>query len=199
MKASFIASLFAFAAATAVAQYTTQSAPFYLIVLSQNATLNGTALDACHEGAAIEGLCRGGSIAPSTASTTLFQFNTSSSSNTTVDQAGYLSWELRGGNFNLSEPMGLAFNPVSNVAVPLFTPGNEDSTLVSFDKNDLMNIGGYLDDRVVPPTQMTQQYYRWYICTTYYGYTYETLAWVLGQYPPENPSCQKVHVKRVFA
>jgi hypothetical protein len=85
------------------------------------------------------------------------------------------------------------------VAIPLFSPSVEYSTPVGFDENGLMNIQNYLDDRVVPPTQSTKAYYRWYICTTYYGYTYQTLAWVLGQYPPENPSCQKVEVKRVFA
>jgi len=69
--------------------------------------------------AAIEGLCRGGSIAVSTAACTQFQFNTSypSTINATIGEPGYLTWMLSGSNFNLSEPMGLSINPVSNVAL----------------------------------------------------------------------------------
>lgn len=37
-----------------------------------------------------------------------------------------------------------------------------------------------------------------YICTTYAGYLYQTLAWTLGNAPPENPTCQKVDVQRLF-
>jgi len=50
-----------------------------------------------------------------------------------------------------------------------------------------MNIQGYLDDTVTPPTDTTSTaYYRWYVCNTNYeGYSYETLSWVVGKYPPE--------------
>jgi hypothetical protein len=42
--------------------------------------------------------------------------------------------------------------------------------------------------------------YRWYVCTTLVtSYTYSTLAWVLGSHSPQNPSCVKVDVVRVFA
>ena len=125
MRISIFASLIALAASTATAQYTNQSAPFNLILLSQNDTLNGSALGACHEGAAIEGLCVSG---PPTADAgySQFQFNTSSTPfnyNATIGETGYLTYELRGGNFNVSEPMGLTYNPASNVAVPEFNPG----------------------------------------------------------------------------
>jgi len=49
--------IFAFAASQAVAQSTVQSKPFNLVLSSSNKTLNGALLGACHEGAAIEGLC----------------------------------------------------------------------------------------------------------------------------------------------
>ncbi len=49
--------IFAFAASRAVAQFTSQSKPFNLVLSSSNKTLNGGLLGACHEGAAIEGLC----------------------------------------------------------------------------------------------------------------------------------------------
>lgn len=37
-----------------------------------------------------------------------------------------------------------------------------------------------------------------YICDTYYGYRYTTLAWVLGNAPPQNPTCCAVDVVRQF-
>lgn len=56
----FIVLTFAFATSEVTAQYTNQSAPFNLVLLSANSTINGSLLSACHEGAAIEGLCLGG-------------------------------------------------------------------------------------------------------------------------------------------
>jgi hypothetical protein len=63
-----------------------------------------------------------------------------------------------------------------------------------------MQIHSFVDDTVYPPKAgQAKAYYRWYMCTTYYGsYTYETLNWVLGSFPPQNPSCQKVDVKREY-
>jgi hypothetical protein len=60
MRAFITSIVLAFAACTVVAQYTNQSATFNLVLCSSNSTLNGSLLGACHEGAAIEGLCLGG-------------------------------------------------------------------------------------------------------------------------------------------
>jgi hypothetical protein len=54
---SSVSFVLAFVTSQAVAQYTNQSAPFNLVLSSSNTTLNGALLGACHEGAAIEGLC----------------------------------------------------------------------------------------------------------------------------------------------
>lgn len=201
MKASIITSVLALATSTVSGQYLNQSAPFQLVVLSGNSTINGSTLTPCHEGAAIEGLCLGGQL--SSSPTWLYNLNSSSyassPANTTIGVPGYLTYELEGGNFNVSEPMTLSYNPTSNVAVPLFSPESY-GTLVAFDDSAKMNIQGYLDDRVYPPTAdgTSGAYYRWYSCTTYAGYTYTTLAWALGEYAPENPTCQKVDVQRVY-
>jgi hypothetical protein len=48
-----------FLACTALAQYNVTSKPFHLRTLSHDEKYNGTYLYACHEGAAIEGLCIG--------------------------------------------------------------------------------------------------------------------------------------------
>ncbi|KAL3418556.1 hypothetical protein PVAG01_10272 [Phlyctema vagabunda] len=207
MKTSMIASFLALAASTPVlAQYTNQSAPFQLILVSENKTIDGTALSACHAGAAIEALCVGskaGYGVPVPSSSTTFTFNTSTSTgstvNETIGETGYVTWELRGGNFNLSSPLGLTYNPSSNVALPLLEPGY-GNTLMAFDSEGLLNIQSYIDDRLPPPyTGEQTAYYRWFVCKTYYtGYQYTTLAWTLGDGEPQNPTCSKVDVKRVF-
>ncbi len=64
-----------------------------------------------------------------------------------------------------------------------------------------MYIKAYVDDTVTPPKSLSPpaKLYRWYMCETYYSaYTYQTLSWVAGKYPPENPSCKKIQVLRQF-
>lgn len=97
--------------------------------------------------------------------------------------------------------MYLSTDPTSNVAMPMFLPG-EDQTYVGFGARDRMYIESYIDDTVTPPKVLSTptKYYRWYVCeTNYSGYQYTTLAWVLGNAKPENPSCEKIIVVRVFA
>jgi len=203
MRTSFLAAAAALFSAGAVsAQYTNQSLPFSLVLLSDNSTYNGTVLTACHEGAAIEGLCVGSAYDPPEPYYAQYAFNVSSypyTGNKTIGETGYLTWELQASNINVSEPLNFQYNTLSNVAVPLFYPSDQNSIPVAFDENDLLNIQGYLDDTTVPATENTVALYRWYVCTTNAGYTYTTLAWALGKYPPENPTCVKVDVKRVFA
>jgi len=201
MRLSAISASFLALASQATAQYLNQSDPFTLVLLSDTESLNGTTLYPCHEGAAIEALCLGPSITQTNASFAVYHFNTSiydTTPNTTIGQNGIISWELQGGNFNLSSPLGLSFSATSNVAIPLFTPGTTDQTAVAFDKDGLLNIQGYLDDTVVPVGFGTQAYYRWVVCDTYYGYAYTTLGWVVGEDDAQNPSCVDVDVTRVF-
>lgn len=57
------------------AQQQVQSKPFYL-VLDYAGKYNGSALVACHEGAAIEGLCVGGKPGADASAASTYQFNT---------------------------------------------------------------------------------------------------------------------------
>jgi hypothetical protein len=97
------------------------------------------------------------------------------------------------------EPMSFYVDPSTNVAMPMFQPGY-DQQQVMFDEKSQMGIYSYLDDTVTPPTyQNVTVLKNWYVCQTYYtGYTYETLAWALGNESakPQNPSCVKVEVQR---
>jgi hypothetical protein len=181
------------------AQFLNQSAPFALILTSDNDTINGSALIACHEGAAFEGLCIGAAVAG--APTTVYTFNFSSSEpvDPTIGVVGLLTYELEGGNFNVSSPMQLVYNPASNVAVPMLTP-SYSGLEVAFDADNKLAIAQYIDDTEAPSPNPynAQLLYRWYVCTTYDGYTYTTLAWALGKFAPQNPTCEKVDVVRVF-
>lgn len=202
MRTSIIASFLAFAASQVTAQYySNQSAPFNLVLLSSDSTLNGSLLYACHEGAATEGLC--------TASSSKFTLNSYSLNfnfNTTVEPwnspgiglLGILTWELQASGINVSSPMDLRYSSETNVAVPLFQPSYQYIN-IGFDKDNKLFIPSYLDDSVSPPKSDAKREYRWFVCTTRVGYTYETLAWVSGRHThPQNPTCQKVEVKRVF-
>jgi hypothetical protein len=192
--------------ASVSAQYDNQSAPFNLVVISDDSSVDGDTLAACHTGAAIESLCLSNSNStskPSPIDAALFQFNTSDSvitPNETLGKSGWLTYELRGSNFNVSEAMGLYTDYSTNVGLPLFSPGSADAMNVAFDSDDLLNVQNYVDDTQDPPVAGNYTaYYRWYSCNTYYsGYQYVTLTWVLGEAEPQNPTCVKIDVKRVF-
>lgn len=183
MKATVLAVIGAIAS-MATAQdpfYNVTSKPFHLVVKSAtNKTLDGRTLFACHEGAAIEGLCLSSDKKLSTAN--VYNFNTSSyttPTNSAIGDTGILTWLLPTSGANYSSALSLSANPVSNVAVPLFYPGDTDAQQVAFDNKGLLNIQGYLDDSVFPfNATETKAYYRWYICVTQVGYQYTTLAWV---------------------
>jgi hypothetical protein len=190
----FLISVVLAGASLAVGQGLNQSLPFNLqLQACENSTLNGKYLTPCHEGAAIEGLCPMTTPLPKNES---FYYNYT---DTSMSNTGYLTWVLpaNGGSLLFSEGMRLSTNPTTNVAVPLFEP-DQNGQLIGFNEDDEMFIEG-LDDRVAP-LNMTNvvRYQRWAVCTTYVGYRYNTLAWTLGAAEPENPTCHKVKVKRVF-
>jgi hypothetical protein len=129
----------------------------------------------------------------------------SSASNETAgvtNTAGGLSWTLRVGNdLEVPSAMRLSFNTGSNLANPTFFPSNDTYTYVGFKDCGNMYIDQYQDDTVSPPTYYSPnlQLESWYICLTRWSYLYSTLSWKMGVTgEPQNPSCQKVEVTRVF-
>ncbi|KAF2704595.1 hypothetical protein K504DRAFT_461356 [Pleomassaria siparia CBS 279.74] len=192
-------------AASTSAQYYNQSKPFHLVVVSENKTIDGDTLSACHTGAAIESLClskQPSSSKPTPITPATFYFNTSNSAitpNDTRGVTGIVTYVLRT-NLPTPESLDLYINPTSDVALPLLWPGDTMATTMNFDNQNLLNIQGYVDDTVSPPVARDNQaYYRWYSCSTYWqGYQYVTLAWKLGKGNPQNPSCVKIDVKRVW-
>ncbi|KAF2204507.1 hypothetical protein GQ43DRAFT_409307 [Delitschia confertaspora ATCC 74209] len=183
--------------------YPDQSESFKLVVVSSNGTVNGSTLSACHSGAAIETLCLsnvGSPSKPSDIPATPFNFNVSSSETTnTTNGPGLITYLLRGGNFNASSPMQFSYNPGSNVVTAELSPSATGQE-VSFDQNGLLYISSYYDDTKpdVPFNGELTKLYRWYACNQYFGgYRYFSLAWVMGEGKPQNPTCVKVDVKRV--
>ncbi|KAF3034800.1 hypothetical protein E8E12_004639 [Didymella heteroderae] len=179
---------------------------FRLVVRSSNSTYNGTALGACHQGAAIEGLCvTDQTVQDPPSSYTTFYHNVSSARNEAAGATGIdglISWTLRaGGNFTVPSAMFLALDSTSNVANPTFYPGTDKSTLVAFEEDGCLYIQADRDDTVSPPTYFnpSRKVKNWHVCLTRYSYTYTTLSWKVGLTgTPQNPSCQKVDVVRVY-
>ncbi|KAG5949817.1 hypothetical protein E4U53_005731 [Claviceps sorghi] len=184
MKAALLLSL----ASGLVAGRYNRSKPFNLVIESSDKELNGQAFQACHTGAAIESICL---IKDSKAT---FYLETSEGR---PDTEGVLEWVLQ------SRPpipsfMSFFIDPASNVALPLFEPGY--GRQVGFDEKSELYIASSVDDTKLPPKATPLRAVKsWYVCDTYFeGYSYKTLAWVLGIGKPQNPSCVKVQVKRKF-
>lgn len=194
-------------AGLSTAQYTNESAPFHLVLISDNATVDGDTLSACHVGAAIESLClsNGSSTSkPNPIAPAVFHFNTSDqvvTPNTTLGAPGVLTYELPSSP-PIPSGLGLFIDPTTNFALPLLYPGGPSGTtgVMAFDEEDLLNLQGYVNYGTSPPTGGdTVAYYRWFSCMTYYmGYEYVNLVWALGRGEPETPGCVPVSVKRVF-
>ncbi len=198
-----------------------QSKPCKLVLDSEDGSINGKTISSCHSGAAIEGLCIGES-APDAYST--YYLNTTQGSTGSPVQgysdSGKLVWNLPVRKSNCpsftslavtnlcgyiegqaeSEAMEFYYDPSTNVAHPLFEPSYTATYVAFSDEDSEMAIFSYVDDTVNPPKAGPfKALKQWYACTTYYsGYSYFTLNWAVGNGKPQNPSCVKTEVKRVF-
>ena len=207
MKASTSTLALLLAAATNAQFYNETSKPFTLVLSSSNTTINGSTLSACHTGAALESLClsSGGGVSnPTPIAATNFNFNTSTdpfTPNATLGTPGILTWTLETASIDVPSSVYFNYDPTTDIAIPILTPGSDRPQLLAFDDQDRLNVQGSVDWTANPPnaTESVKAYYRWYACQTYYaGYAYQNLAWGLGAQEPENPTCVSVGVKRVF-
>ncbi|PVH96319.1 hypothetical protein DM02DRAFT_124934 [Periconia macrospinosa] len=199
--------IIAFALAVlASAQFDQQSAPFHLVLFSDDDHINGTTLTACHSGAAISSLClsSGGSpSSPDPLAPSIFRFNTSTQTQPASPEStpGLLTNEIPTAPGNLPIPTVLDFyqDPTVDYALPLFYPGEIGRTIAVTESN-FFNVQGYVDYSVNPPKSGEwKSYNRWYACTTYYqGYQYLNVVFKLGAGKPQEPGCTSVEVKRVF-
>ncbi|CAN9299865.1 unnamed protein product [Alternaria alternata] len=195
MKTSSIALTLA-AAAMASAQeepyYNITTAPFYLVVTSEDGGVNDT-ISACHVGAAIESLClsnAGAGDAPEPLAGAEFQFNTSIYSQApepSFGVPGILTWWLNTSTLDIPSSAAFGLDPTSNLATFTLSPGSDDATQLAFNSQDELTLQAY-----VPGENYTgsyQEFYRWYACdTSYSSYQYNNLVWGLGAGKPDNPT-----------
>src|SRR5437763_14644070 len=88
-------------ASLTTAQFNNQSAPFHLILESDDPAVDGDTLSTCHEGAAIESLCLSNGTStskPNPIAPAIFRFNTSDqvvTPNPSFGAPGILTYELQ--------------------------------------------------------------------------------------------------------
>ena len=205
MKTTFLALLLAAATGTSAQNYNETSAPFHLIVTSEDGSINDT-LSACHTGAALESLCLSYSNTtskPNPSNPAAFNFNTSIYSQPPAPSfgtPGILTWIVPS-NPPIPSSVFFSYDPTTDIALPILGPGDEGAEQLAFDQYNRLTVQGYVDWTANPPNGNGnwKEYYRWYACRTYFtGYQYNALAWGLGPGQPENPTCVGVNVTRVF-
>ncbi|KAF1966432.1 hypothetical protein BU23DRAFT_603560 [Bimuria novae-zelandiae CBS 107.79] len=204
MKSTFV--LAAFASGALAQIYNQSSVPFRLFLKSDNETLNGQSLGACHQGAAIEGLCPSGHTREDGAEdyNTFYQQTALEPVYNLPDNDTYgpLVWNLtvNGGEI---VPSYMTMDPYidSNIVNPTFGPGNSSFTSVAFTAGGCMYNPVWLDDTVSPPVFLDEakKVENWYTCLTRTNYLYVTLSWKIGLTgEPQNPSCERALVIREF-
>jgi hypothetical protein len=191
--------------ATAACQNLNQSAPFRLMLESNNATLNGTVLGACHSGAASEVACYTGvPVTDDPFYGTVFYYNFSSTAEqnwTDLDTSGGLGYTWSTGLGPIPSKWDFSVDYTSNIAFATIGPGEIYYGALSFDSYGYLYMRDSLDDTVNPPAwyNSVRKLDNWYVCLMAWNYRYEALAWKIGVTgEPQNPTCSKVRVKRVF-
>ena len=191
-----ILSLAALAAAisTSLCEDLIRSAPFRLVLESENPNYHGIVLNACHEGAAVERFCiEGGWINEPRYAWTTFYHNVSAShgSDIDIDVDGYLCYDLITPAESIPSRMAITSGHDTNAATLILAPAEFGGSLVSFDESGYM----YLRDHTHGSTD-PGKFEQWYICNVRYLHTQTSLVWANGEL--KIPSCVGVRVRRVF-
>lgn len=93
--------------------------------------------------------------------------------------------------------MQFQVNAATNVAFPLFNFAYEGQN-VHFDAKNRMFVEGFVDDHLSGKKDTGTHYYRWQVCKLDEIFGATAVAWTLGKYPPQNPSCKSVEIYRRF-
>lgn len=209
MKSFTLSGVIAALTATAAVQAQTysQEGPFYLKLKSDDTSLDGKYLYACHAGAAIESLCLGSTQDPAGSSSFNFYYNYTEYDNV-PSNSGLLTWNLQAngpdGPITVSSPLSFNYDPGSNVATTLFMTTTTSSINVAFDNDGNLFVPTYIDDSKYVPGQYPEYpgaiaLQNWQACWAQVGsYYYNVLAWVTSG-TPKNPTCKAVKVAKVAA
>ncbi|KAF2435457.1 hypothetical protein EJ08DRAFT_645754 [Tothia fuscella] len=189
---------------------------FRLVLQSENSTLNGRVLHACHWNVDANALCPTFIEYPDQRIKYIFTSTTINDTDSYDNGGEYMKLRMVfppiGSNplFTMDFRFHIQTNLYSNIALAWFDEdyAEKDEKLedrkvwdaVFFDEKGLMFKKGVADDRDVPIQENVQKnYYRWYVCNTVYNsYYYQTLVWGQGEPAPQNPTCVKVDVRREF-
>jgi hypothetical protein len=191
------------AAVTSAQTYNETSAPFHLIVTSDDDCTNYT-VSACHVGAGLESLCLSNSNTTDLRDAEVFNLNTSANSIAPEPEfgvPGILTWFLPTNAGDIPSSVEFNYDPTSDLALPILGAGSNNPTQLAFDKEERLTVQGYTDHSVAPVSGQYNwtEYYRWFACDTLFtSYVYRNLAWGMGPQKPENPTCVAVNVTRVF-
>ncbi|KAH9882792.1 hypothetical protein J1614_000158 [Plenodomus biglobosus] len=183
---ALVATTFAVPTSNAPA-YDYPSDGFHLLIKSDDPSLDGFTLAACHRGAAIESLCLSKSRFDSDPSRLSTYYHSAGSYNA-VDTGGSLVYVLRiTAGHEVPSAMHFSGRFGTNTQELMFSPGEGDeSSHVSFDESGGMWRDGSAD--------------KWYLCGSTSGYPMNLLVWVDGDAPtPQDPACQQVGVQRMWA
>ncbi|KAI4649484.1 hypothetical protein J4E93_003804 [Alternaria ventricosa] len=161
------------------------------------------ALGACHWSAPYAGLCLSNDTTATPARPfTTFYHNLSSYN---IDNQGILNLpvSLWGRDDPVSSAMRFDYEAGTNLVEMTFALRTDIYQLVCFEEDDAsMYIAideddtGKVRDWVFPPKKVKN----WYMCPSRYNFKLWTLAWKIGVVgEPQNPTCSKVDVVRVWA
>ncbi|KAF1834344.1 hypothetical protein BDW02DRAFT_579650 [Decorospora gaudefroyi] len=214
MITTFLTLFFPFLALAS--QYNISSAPFHLVLqCSEDPTLNGKPLAACHTGVTIESLCvpQPGSGRYEPAAVLYHNTSIQVEANVTtphqypqLDDAmqwgtrGILTWLMPFQPHPIPSAMTLLPETLVDIAIPIIRM-HDLGTMISFDSNDMFVLQNLIDwEAEVPGFAAWKGYVRWWVCVTFVGtgYVRRNLVWGTGLGRPDLESCVKVDVKRVF-
>lgn len=165
-------------------------------------------LGACHEGAAIEGLClsesRFDDIGPSRYPFYHIVSNSQNPAANAFDIPGTMIWILQTTEWAVPSAMHFFSQSDTNQQNMIFTPSVESTSYVSFDKAGRMyrqkdSNGDWIAPDTRNSSESSTRHESWYICLTHYNYAITSLVWVDGDAPiPQDSTCQSVGVQRLW-
>jgi hypothetical protein len=172
-------------------------------------TITSHALGACHQGAALEGLCLTDDTTaiPARPYTTFYHNVSSDALANASNNKGILNWPLslnNGTNVIIaSSAMGFYYQLGTNLVDMGFTSGISGYQTVSFEENNgSMYIEVFIDDTGKAPVLRDPpiKASNWYLCPMGLGSSLQSLHWKIGLAgEPQNPNCSKVEVQRIWA
>ncbi|KAK4175507.1 hypothetical protein QBC36DRAFT_331294 [Triangularia setosa] len=201
-----LATAFSLAAAQSDCIYDVQSPPFRLRLTSDDARLNGTTLVSVHAGPPFRQLISDAWLKEgnpdynqSAISVNFYYNNTATNDPNAYCLPGKLHWAPEQ---SWPSVFGIISSLASNVQPVEVSPMQGDGSGVQFDEEGKL----FQRARSYSPVKQEEEgwnlnYYKWFICATYYGSGYrygDALTWVAGG-EPDGKNCRAVNVTREWA